>query len=141
VAVLQILKGGFIDADGRFTLAYLGALLRDPLYLGALGNSFLMRAPRRRSPRLIALPLAVMSDRFLFQRRIFSFIVLVPMIFTPVCRAATDQANLRHSTSEPRRFFAGKRKRSLITASGSAMSAASVVAAHAMRKELPSAPR
>ena len=35
--VLQIVRGGFVDADGNFTVAYLGALLRDPLYLGALG--------------------------------------------------------------------------------------------------------
>ena len=40
--IFQILKGGFIDADGRFTIAYLGALLSDPLYLGALRNSFLL---------------------------------------------------------------------------------------------------
>ena len=30
--VLQILRGGFIDADGRLTFAYLGALLTDPTY-------------------------------------------------------------------------------------------------------------
>ena len=28
--ILQILKGGFIDADGHLTFAYLTALLRDP---------------------------------------------------------------------------------------------------------------
>jgi iron(III) transport system permease protein len=28
--IFQILKGGFIDADGHFTLAYIGALLADP---------------------------------------------------------------------------------------------------------------
>ena len=38
--ILQILKGGFIDADGHVTFAYLGSLLTDPLYLGGLANSF-----------------------------------------------------------------------------------------------------
>ena len=40
--ILQILKGGFIDADGRLTLAFLRTLLTDPMYLGALRNSFLL---------------------------------------------------------------------------------------------------
>src|SRR4051812_44702113 len=40
--VLQILKGGFIDADGHLTFAYLTALLGDPTYLAGLRNSFLL---------------------------------------------------------------------------------------------------
>jgi cell division protein FtsB len=40
--VLQILRGGFVDADGRLTFAYLRALLSDPIYLGALLNSLLL---------------------------------------------------------------------------------------------------
>ena len=40
--VLQILAGGFVDADGRLTLAYLGALLGNPTYLGGLRNSVLL---------------------------------------------------------------------------------------------------
>ena len=40
--ILQILKGGFIDADGKLTFAYLGSLLTDPIYLGGLANSFLL---------------------------------------------------------------------------------------------------
>ena len=40
--VLQILQGGFIDADGNLTLAYLTTLLGDPTYLEGLRNSFLL---------------------------------------------------------------------------------------------------
>ncbi len=40
--IWQILKGGFLNADGRLTFAYLGSLLADPLYVRALANSFLL---------------------------------------------------------------------------------------------------
>ena len=42
--VVQILKGGFLDADGRLSFAALGELLSNSLYLGGLGNSFLLAA-------------------------------------------------------------------------------------------------
>jgi iron(III) transport system permease protein len=64
--VLQILKGGFIDADGHLTGEYLAALLADPLYLGALVNSFLIACAATTLAILIALPLAAISDRYVF---------------------------------------------------------------------------
>ncbi len=82
--VLQILRGGFVDPDDHFTFAYLGALLRDPLYRGALGNSFLLACAATTLAALIALPLAVLSDRYLFPaKNLFSSLVLVPMILPP----------------------------------------------------------
>ncbi len=82
--VWQILKGGFVDADGRFTLVYLGALLRDPLYVGALGNSLLLACATTLLAVLIALPLAVAGDRYLFPgKTLFSSLVLLPMILPP----------------------------------------------------------
>ena len=64
--ILQIIKGGFMDADGRPTLAFLRALLSDPTYLGALLNSFLLACAGTAMALAIALPLAFISDRFLF---------------------------------------------------------------------------
>ena len=64
--IFQILKGGFIDADGHFTLAYIGALLSDPTYLGGLRNSFLLACAATTLALIIALPLAFISDRFLY---------------------------------------------------------------------------
>jgi iron(III) transport system permease protein len=82
--VFQILKGGFVDADGRLTFAYLGALLVDPVYLGGLGNSFLLACAATTLAILIALPLAVVSDRFLFPAKsLLSSLVLIPMILPP----------------------------------------------------------
>jgi len=82
--ILQILKGGFIDADGRFTLAYLAALLTDPVYLGGLRNSFLLACATTTLALLLALPLAFISDRFLFPgKALLGSLVLIPMILPP----------------------------------------------------------
>lgn len=82
--ILQILKGGFIDADGKLTFAYLGALLTDPIYLGGLANSFLLAITTTSIALLIALPLAVVSDKFLFPgKNLLGSLILVPMILPP----------------------------------------------------------
>jgi iron(III) transport system permease protein len=82
--ILQILKGGFIDADGRFSLAYLGVLLTDPTYLVGLRNSFLIACATTTLALLIALPLAFISDRFVFPAKgLLGSLVLVPMILPP----------------------------------------------------------
>jgi iron(III) transport system permease protein len=82
--VAQILKGGFVDADGNITFAYLAALLSDPIYLGGLRNSFLLACAATTLALLIALPLAVMSDRFTFPgKALLGSVVLVPMILPP----------------------------------------------------------
>ncbi len=82
--VLQILKGGFIDADGKLTFAYLASLLVDPIYLGGLANSFLLALTTTVFALLIALPLAFVTDRFVFPGKGFlGSIILVPMILPP----------------------------------------------------------
>ncbi len=82
--ILQILKGGFIDADGQLTFAYLGALLADPTYLTGLRNSFLIALATTSLALLIAVPLAFVSDRFIFPGKgILSSVVLIPMILPP----------------------------------------------------------
>jgi len=82
--ILQILKGGFFDADGRLTTEYFAVLLSDPLYLGGLRNSFLLACATTTLALLIALPLAFISDRFAFPGKgLLSSFVLVPMILPP----------------------------------------------------------
>ncbi len=82
--VLQILRGGFVDADGRFTLAYLGAILADPHHVGALGNSLLLAATTTFLALGLALPLAWVSDRFRFPGKpLLGALILVPMILPP----------------------------------------------------------
>jgi iron(III) transport system permease protein len=78
------MKGGFVDADGHFTLAYLGAVLADPTYLGGLRNSFLLACAATTLALLIALPLAIISDRFVFPGKgLLGSLVLIPMILPP----------------------------------------------------------
>ncbi len=82
--IFQILKGGFIDADGKLTFEFLGLLLSDPTYLGGLGNAFLLACATTSLSLLISLPLAFVSDRFLFPGKgLLSSLVLIPMILPP----------------------------------------------------------
>jgi iron(III) transport system permease protein len=82
--IFQILKGGFVDADGKLTFDYLIALLSDPIYLGGLLNSFLLAVTTTSIAILIALPLAFVSDRFLFPaKNLLGSLILVPMILPP----------------------------------------------------------
>jgi iron(III) transport system permease protein len=82
--ILQILRGGFIDADGRFTLDYLFALLADPIYLSGLFTSFTLACATLGLALIIALPLAFISDRFNFPAKTaLASLILIPMILPP----------------------------------------------------------
>ena len=82
--VLQILKGGFVNADGRLTFAFLGELLTDPFYLGCLGNSFLLALATTALALLLALPLAFFFDRYRYPGRgLLASLILIPMILPP----------------------------------------------------------
>ncbi len=82
--ILQILKGGFVNADGHFTIAYLGQVLANPMYLGGLANSFLLALTTTLFALVIALPLAFVSDRFLFPLKgLLGSFILIPMILPP----------------------------------------------------------
>src|SRR5690606_17105504 len=82
--IFQILRGGFVDADGKLTFAYLFALLSDPIYLGGLLNSFLLAITTTSIALCIALPLAFIADRFKYPgKNLLGSLILVPMILPP----------------------------------------------------------
>jgi iron(III) transport system permease protein len=82
--VFQILRGGFMDADGHFTLSTLSALLSDPLYRTGLLNSFWLGLATTVFAFAIGLPLAFISDRFIFPgKTALASVVLIPMILPP----------------------------------------------------------
>ena len=82
--IAQILQGGFLDADGHLTGSFLTALLADPTYRDGLVNSFLVACAATTLSLLLALPLAFLSDRFLFPgKALLGALVLVPMILPP----------------------------------------------------------
>ncbi|HTX64809.1 MAG TPA: iron ABC transporter permease [Opitutaceae bacterium] len=82
--LLQILQGGFVNADGRLTFGFLTALLSDPFYLACLKNSFLLALATTVLALLLALPPAFFFDRFRFPgREVLASLILVPMILPP----------------------------------------------------------
>jgi iron(III) transport system permease protein len=82
--VLQILQGGFLDANGRFTFAYFGLVLADPLHRAGLANSFLLACAATTLALALALPLAWVGDRYVFPgKTLLGALVLVPMILPP----------------------------------------------------------
>lgn len=84
----QILRGGFIDADGHFSAATLRAILSDPTYLVALRNSFLLAAVSTALALALAVPLAVALGRFRFPgKEAFASLLLLPLILPPFAGA------------------------------------------------------
>lgn len=82
--LVQILSGGFIDANGHPTFAFLRALLANPTYLAGLENALGLACATTALALAIAVPLAFIADRFVFPGKgLFAALVLVPMILPP----------------------------------------------------------
>lgn len=82
--IWQILSGGFFDANGRLTFAYLRALLANPTYMTGLCNALGLAGATTALALLIAVPLAFAAARYRFPGKgLFASLVLVPMILPP----------------------------------------------------------
>jgi iron(III) transport system permease protein len=82
--VVQIVQGGFLDADGHLTLAHLGALLAHPLYREGLLNSFFLACVTTVFAFALGLPLAYCADRFRFPgKTALTALILVPLVLPP----------------------------------------------------------
>lgn len=80
----ETLSGAFRHPSGAFTLAYVGEVFRNPIYVEGLWNSFLMAILSTSLALAISLPLAFLSDRYLFPgKSLFSMLILVPMVLPP----------------------------------------------------------
>lgn len=81
---LARIVGGGCFADGEFTLRYVFGVFRNPIYLEGLLNSFLVAISTTVLAALLAVPLAWISAKRSFPgQRIFSSLVLVPLILPP----------------------------------------------------------
>ncbi|MGH8048572.1 MAG: hypothetical protein ACREKL_15135, partial [Chthoniobacterales bacterium] len=79
--IWETVNGAFRLPGGGFTLAYIAEVFRNPIYLEGLWNSVLMGVLSTALVVLIALPLAFLTDRFIFPGKgLFSALILVPMI-------------------------------------------------------------
>ena len=82
--IAETLRGAFVTGTGEVTLDYIAEAFRNPIYLEGLWNSLLMGVFSTLLAMLIALPLAFMSDRYLFPGKgILGAAILVPMILPP----------------------------------------------------------
>jgi iron(III) transport system permease protein len=82
--ISQTLSGALWDADGKFTLDYVLEVFRNEIYVEGLRNALLLGAASTVVTILIALPLAVLADRFDFPaKKVLTALILVPMILPP----------------------------------------------------------
>lgn len=80
----ETLRGAFLGSDGKFTIAYIAEVFRNPLYVEGLWNSLQMGVWSTILSTAIAVPLAWISDRFVFPgKSLLGALVLVPMIMPP----------------------------------------------------------
>lgn len=81
--IWQVVKGGFLDADG-FTLIYIIEVFRNPIYLEGLLNAFGVAIFSTLGAILISLPMAFIADRYVFPgRKILMSLVLLPIMLPP----------------------------------------------------------
>lgn len=70
--------------DGSFTLDFVIEVFRNPLYLEGLRNAFMLGIMSTLGSLLLAMPLALVSDRFdFFGKQILTSLLLVPLILPP----------------------------------------------------------
>lgn len=82
--IWEILRGAFWDVNGEFTLAYFREVFVNPIYLEGLVNSFGMAFFSTLLALAIALPLALVSDRYPFPgKSLFMGMVLLPIMLPP----------------------------------------------------------
>lgn len=78
------MKVAFFGVDGRFTLQYLFEVFQNKIYVEGLVNALKMGVFSTLGAMLIAIPLAVVTDRFVFPgKKILSSFVLLPLILPP----------------------------------------------------------
>lgn len=82
--IWETLGGAFRAPDGTVTFVYVVEVFRNPIYLEGLWNSVQMGVYSTALTVAIALPLAFLTDRYLFPgKSLFSALVLIPMILPP----------------------------------------------------------
>ena len=83
VPILHTLKGAFVGEDG-FSLQYILHIFGNPLYMEGLSNAFFIGLWSTVLCMLIALPLALVANRFLFPgKAVLTSLILIPLILPP----------------------------------------------------------
>ncbi|MFK7790532.1 MAG: ABC transporter permease [Phycisphaeraceae bacterium] len=102
--IVLTVRGGFVGADGGFTLEYFfgegTGVLRDPLYLRGLLNAFLIAVCTTTLCLIVTLPMAaIATSRDFPGKAMVSALVLVPLILPPFVGAIGLRAILGRTGS------------------------------------------
>lgn len=82
--IIETVRGAFVGSDGNFTIDYAAEVFRNPMYVEGLANSLQMAVWSTLLTALIAVPLAVLSDRYIFPgKAVLGALILIPMILPP----------------------------------------------------------
>lgn len=82
--LVTTVQRAFFDANGHFTFAYVAQVFANQTYTEALRNSFLLGIATTILALAIALPLALLGDRYEFPgKKLLLAVILVPMILPP----------------------------------------------------------
>ena len=82
--IWKTVQEAFRGADGGFTLAYVGEVFKNPIYLEGLINSLKMGVFSTLGCIIIALPLALMANTYRFPGKdVLNSMLLIPMILPP----------------------------------------------------------
>jgi iron(III) transport system permease protein len=82
--IAQILHGGFVDANGHFTLAFARGVFSNSIYLDGLSNAFTLGAASTLFAVLLGVPLALVADRCeFFGKKWLLSLVLLPLLQPP----------------------------------------------------------
>lgn len=82
--IAHTVRSAFLDPQGGFTLGFLGHVLSNPIYQEGLRNAFLLASASTALAFCLALPLALLADRYVFPLKgLLGSMILVPMILPP----------------------------------------------------------
>ncbi|HVR61487.1 MAG TPA: iron ABC transporter permease [Polyangia bacterium] len=80
----ESLRGAFLDGNGRFTLAYIGGVFRDPIYRAGLANALGIAFGATLVANVVGIGTALLLDRCQFVgRRLLGALVPLPLMVPP----------------------------------------------------------
>lgn len=82
--IWQVVQGGFFDGQGNFTTSYFQGVFQNRIYVEGLINAFGMGLFSTLLALFIAVPLALMADRYVFPgKKALSAMILLPIMLPP----------------------------------------------------------
>ncbi len=93
--LVESMRGAFVDREGHFTLAYVAAVFRNPVYLLGFRNSLAIALGTTLLSALVGIPLALLFQRWEFPgRRWLAALIPLPLFVPPFVGALGIQALL-----------------------------------------------